>query len=116
AISIAWVIRFSWEHPRPFVIGIGHTLMHHAASSSFPSFHVTVMFAIAFGLWLLTLFRRVAWVIFGLTLLVAWARIYVGVHYPIDMAGAVIVAGVSTCSVFFAVSWWRRMYRRRGNA
>jgi undecaprenyl-diphosphatase len=26
-------------------------------------------------------------------LAVAWARVYVGVHYPLDMAGALLVAG-----------------------
>ena len=27
----------------------------------------------------------------------AWARIYVGVHFPFDMLGALAVAGVSAC-------------------
>jgi undecaprenyl-diphosphatase len=26
---------------------------------------------------------------------VAWARIFVGVHFPLDMVGAVVVAGVA---------------------
>jgi undecaprenyl-diphosphatase len=39
-------------------------------------------------------------------LLVAWSRIYVGLHFPLDMLGAVVVA----CLAYVAVSpFWRRM-------
>ena len=30
-----------WPHPRPFMIGLGHTWIQHAADSSFPSDHLT---------------------------------------------------------------------------
>ena len=30
-----------WPHPRPFMIGLGHAWIQHAADSSFPSDHLT---------------------------------------------------------------------------
>ncbi|HWJ95462.1 MAG TPA: phosphatase PAP2 family protein [Telluria sp.] len=96
ALAINAVIGLLWYHPRPFVLGVGHTFMHHAADSSFPSDHATIMFTMAvvlaasraeggrrFGQWLLPLAAATA-----------WARVYLGVHYPMDMLGALVVAGV----------------------
>ena len=85
------LIGLVWTHPRPFMIPLGHVFVKHAADSSFPSDHVTVL-----GATLVTLMlehRRLAALAFGIvTLLIAWARIYVGVHFPLDMLGALFVA------------------------
>jgi undecaprenyl-diphosphatase len=85
------LIGLVWQHPRPFMIGLGHTFLPHAPDSSFPSDHVTVLSGVALTL-LLGGARRLG----GLTLLagvaVAWARVFVGVHFPLDMLGAAAVA------------------------
>jgi len=94
-----------WPHPRPFMIGLGHAWMTHVADASFPSDHMTV-FA---GIGLTLLFDGAAgWGVATLLigLCVAWARVFLGVHFPLDMAGAVAVAG----SVYAAVSpIWRKV-------
>ena len=82
-----------WQHPRPFMIGLGHTWMSHAADSSFPSDHMTVFG----GIGLTLLFDgAIAWGIGTLLagLCVAWARVFLGVHFPLDMAGALSVAAI----------------------
>lgn len=88
------LIGMVWQHPRPFMIGLGHTFLPHAPDSSFPSDHATVFSGIALTL-LLGGARRLG----GLTVLaglaVAWARIFVGVHFPLDMIGAAAVACVA---------------------
>jgi undecaprenyl-diphosphatase len=88
------LIGIVWQHPRPFMIGLGHTFLPHAPDSSFPSDHATVFACVA-----LTLLAGRARCLGGLTLLagvlVAWARVFVGVHFPLDMFGAVVVAGVA---------------------
>jgi undecaprenyl-diphosphatase len=33
----------------------------------------------------------VAWLAVALGILVAWSRIYIGIHYPLDMVGAAIL-------------------------
>ena len=39
----AHIIGLAWQHPRPFMVGIGRTLIPHAADSSFPSDHLTLL-------------------------------------------------------------------------
>src|SRR5260370_496363 len=88
------LIGLVWQHPRPFMIGLGHTFLPHAPDSSFPSDHATVFAGVA-----LTLLLAGARWLGGLTLLagvvVAWARVFLGVHFPLDMFGAVVVACVA---------------------
>ena len=47
--------------------------------------------------------RGTAVAILLLGVAIAWARIFVGVHYPLDMAGALVVSAVAAviaCCVF----------------
>ena len=81
-----------WYQPRPFEIGIGRTLVQHVRDSSFPSDHLTLIWAVAFSLLLHRRTRFAGWGLGLLGLPVAWARIYLGVHFPLDMLGAALVA------------------------
>src|ERR671927_1677237 len=89
-------MRFSASSPtpRPFLIGLGHTLIDHRPSSSFPSNHATIFLTYAATLALYGL-GRLAATVTGLALLVAWSRIYLGVHFPFDMLGAAAVSAVA---------------------
>ncbi|MBA2460525.1 MAG: phosphatase PAP2 family protein [Actinobacteria bacterium] len=63
------------------------------ATNSFPSGHATVSFACATVLALTV--PRLRWALFALAGSIAFSRVYVGVHYPLDvLAGAVLGAGV----------------------
>lgn len=95
-LCINQLIGLVWVHPRPFMIGLGHTLVAHAADSSFPSDHLTLWWSVAFSLLLPGNFRRAGTMLALLGLPVAWARIYLGVHFPLDMLGAAAVALLST--------------------
>jgi undecaprenyl-diphosphatase len=95
ALLAAQIIGVMWPHPRPFMIGLGHTLIVHGADSSFPSDHLTFLWAIAFSLLMHPEARRAGWVLALLGLPMAWARIYFGVHFPFDIAGAALVSGIS---------------------
>jgi undecaprenyl-diphosphatase len=94
ALGVNAVIGLIWYHARPFVVGAGHTFMQHAPDSSFPSDHGTIMFTVA----LVLAFsqdrkaRRFGRSMLPLAIVVAWARIFLGVHWPMDMLGAVMVS------------------------
>lgn len=85
------LVGLMWYHPRPFEIGLGHTYLAHAADSSFPSDHLTLYWSVTIA-WLLTRGGKWAWGMVWLGLPLAWARIYLGVHYPLDMVGAALVS------------------------
>lgn len=96
AIGINQLLGMLWFEPRPFTIGLGHTLIHHAADNSFPSDHATFLWALGFSLVRVRVARRLGIVVAVIGLLVAWARIYVGVHYPIDMLASLVVGYVGS--------------------
>ena len=102
-MGLALAIRCTFYNPRPFVLGLGRMLIEHDATTSFPSFHATFLFSLALPLFMQRGARGTAFAIVLLGLGIAWARIFVGVHYPLDMAGAFITAAIApaiACAVF----------------
>ena len=98
-LGLAQVITAIWYHPRPFEIGLGRQLLDHAAEASFPSDHATLMFGLAIPLLLGAHTRRWGAVVLALGFGLAWSRIYLGVHFPLDMIEALGVAAVATLLV-----------------
>ncbi|QEL56030.1 undecaprenyl-diphosphatase [Chromobacterium paludis] len=103
------LIGLVWQHPRPFMIGLGHTLIPHVADSSFPSDHLTLWWSVAFSLLWQPRFRRWGGALAALGLPIAWARIYLGVHFPLDMLGAAAVAWMAAG----LSQWGGRFYLER---
>ena len=91
-LALNYAIALFWFHPRPFMVGIGRSLVPHAPESSFPSDHVTFLWSLALGLIATGSWRSFGWLIAFFGLVVAWARIYLGLHFPFDMAGSFLVA------------------------
>ena len=101
ALTISKIIGLMWFHPRPFMTGMGQTFLHHAADSSFPSDHATGMFSVALALAICQLreARRFGMALLILALVVAWARVFLGVHWPLDMVAAFVVSAVAAVLV-----------------
>jgi undecaprenyl-diphosphatase len=86
---------------RPFQTHHVHQLISHGPGQSFPSDHATA----AFGLALATLaFLSWRWgsLVFVLALWVGFARVYDGIHYPLDIVGSFLTALVGVGVVFLA--------------
>lgn len=92
ALGLNYVISLFWFHPRPFMMHVGHDFITHAPDSSFPSDHVTLMWAVGLVMAARNGMRYAGAAILALAVATAWARIYLGVHYPLDMVGAVATA------------------------
>lgn len=103
AIVIAMLIRSFFPVDRPTAEGVGISLIPQSDSPSFPSLHATIIFSIGASMLVLAkkYVRGLGGMILALGVLAAWARTYVGVHYPLDMIGAVICALVAMIVTFF---------------
>ncbi len=77
------------DRPRPYLVMAGAVLRQQPAlHTSFPSSHTAVALAVAIAL-VPFLPRPLAVVGLGYAALVGWSRVYLGVHYPLDvLAGA----------------------------
>ncbi len=100
-------------------------LPHQPPSPAFPSAHAANAFAFAFVVF--TEYKRAGAALVAVAVVVAYSRVYVGVHYPLDaVGGAAWGVFVGICVVSgrfylgaFARRWWyvareRREARRTG--
>ena len=79
-------------------------------NASYPSGHTAASIAVYAGLILLltskfnnSIFRGFAWTIaIALPVFVAWARMYRGMHHPLDVAGGVVVGVAALIVLVFA--------------
>jgi undecaprenyl-diphosphatase len=96
AVVVAWLLGHIFSEARPFVSDPDtRLLVHHSADNSFPSDHVAFAAAIA-GSFL----RRpwVGWLTLVGVVWIAFARVFVGVHWPVDVLASLaigVAAGVT---------------------
>lgn len=80
-----------YSEKRPFQTHHVHQLIAHAGGQSFPSDHATAAFGVAIAVWVFMSWRWGA-TLFVLALLVGFARVYDGIHYPGDIGGGFLAA------------------------
>ncbi|MBD8553933.1 undecaprenyl-diphosphatase [Rhizobium sp. CFBP 8762] len=96
--------------PRPFVAGLGAALMDHRQSPSFPSNHALVFATYATTLLLLRR-RQLGLLVASGGVVVGWSRIYLGVHYPLDIVGGAALGVVSSvASLWIMGRYGRTLY------
>ena len=108
AILISQCISHVYYHPRPFVMDVGRTLIYHAPNGSFPSDHMLIFSSIAFS-YLFSAQRKLGVFLLIVAWLVAWSRVYLGVHFPLDMLGAFLLAFALN---FFGLTLWN-LYKEK---
>ena len=102
AILISQCISHVYYHPRPFVMEVGRTLIYHAPNGSFPSDHMLIFSSIAFS-YLFSAQHKLGIFLLIMAWLVAWSRVYLGVHFPLDMLGAFLLTFALN---FFGLKLW----------
>jgi hypothetical protein len=131
------LIGFFYFYPRPYMLGLCMPLIPHTSETSFPSGHTT-MIVILYGFLAIMVTREgrnaLRWGVFGIVLLIsfmiAFSRLYLGVHWLSDVLGGFLLAsawialtgivylrgpseivprrllGLVTLVVFFTVGCW----------
>jgi undecaprenyl-diphosphatase len=92
-LIITELIRFIWHRSRPFAVHQVNLLIERGASGSFPSGHMTFLFALAAVVYFFN--KKFGIAFFILSFLVGLARVFVGIHYPFDILGGIIIGVLS---------------------
>ena len=113
-IGLNKCIEFFYFRPRPFVTHDVILLIEKSAeSTSFPSNHSAGAFAIAFAfLWIQ---RKFGIVLLGIATLMAFSRVFVGVHYPADVITGAFIACIATAIVKWQSPRLYELYSRSLN-
>jgi undecaprenyl-diphosphatase len=106
ALAMGAIIKQFYYEPRPFVSDPSTRLvMSHVPDNGFPSDHGLVSFAV--GGAVIWWRRTIGLLALVAALLIGFARVYVGVHWPSDIAGAAVLglaAGSVMCWAMPALS------------
>ncbi|HHK5536838.1 TPA: undecaprenyl-diphosphatase [Bacillus mobilis] len=76
-------------------------LVDHTVDNSFPSDHTILFFSICFSFWLVR--KKTGWLWLILAFSVAISRIWVGVHYPFDVAIGALIGCVAALFSYWLV-------------
>jgi len=89
--------------PRPAFYGLGIQWAPQGMRPGFPSLHAACSFAAAFSLWCLP---RRAFMLIALAVaaVIGWSRLYLGLHFPSDVAAALVLGALVSIMVERGVS------------
>ncbi len=129
--TLAWCIQFFITlvifFPRPFdLLSFTPLIGYEHLGSSFPSGHASFLFGMAFFLLLYgittatpPLMIRGGWgalrssIFFLLAFLVSFARVYVGVHWPLDIVGGFFTGLLAACLMRKVLHYMQEAGRHR---
>ncbi|NIK75414.1 undecaprenyl-diphosphatase [Paenibacillus castaneae] len=106
ALSISKLISHFYYRARPFVDHDVFQAIAHHANASFPSDHATGTFVIATVIWMHR--KRHGWLWLSLAAVVSFSRVWVGVHYPLDIVGGMINGILSAVLIHAVFSKFNR--------
>ena len=81
---IVEAIHYFYARPRPF-LALGFTPMFFESTNSFPSSHATILITLAYFAYMLN--KKAGVWLFVFAVLNGIARVYAGVHWPLDILG-----------------------------
>ncbi|PZF71631.1 phosphatase PAP2 family protein [Taibaiella soli] len=109
---MVWLIKNIMFRQRPFITYTDIQKLSEAGSASFPSGHTTEAFAMAFAISFLSGRWWLVLLVYTWALLVAYSRIALGVHYPSDVLGGMVLGtfiAFITLKLTNRLQWKRKM-------
>ena len=88
ALAITGILKYTVLRPRPHLV-LGVVALITKDSPAFPSGHTTSAFSVVPLIFKNFRYMKCIWLIFAL--LVAYSRVYIGIHYLSDVLGGVII-------------------------
>lgn len=102
------ILKHLVSRPRPWLEVAGLLpLVQEGDPNSFPSGHTTAAFAFACALWRAAPRAWMKWAALAAAVLMGFSRLYVGVHYPSDVLGGVLIGA------FAGWAAWRLCKKRK---
>ena len=103
-LVIAEIMKNLLYRPRPYAVleTAKKLIAENADFKSFPSGHATIFFAIAMAVYFFN--KKLGIIFFISAVLMSFARIFIGIHWPSDvLAGAIIgiISGIIIIKLFF---------------
>ena len=92
------VIRFFYDSPRPYIALVFKPLIDLEVTNSFPSGHAAAFFALTTATLLFN--HKWGYYFFAGAILMGWARVFVGAHWPTDILGGMAVGALSAFMVW----------------
>lgn len=91
-----------YSHHQPFAeLPDVNQLIEHGIDNSFPSDHTILFFSICVSFWLVR--KKEGWLWLVLACCVAVSRIWVGVHYPVDVAAGALLGIITAVLAYWLV-------------
>ena len=113
-VATNMVLKDIFQRPRPFVtFSEIIPLIDKPGSFSFPSGHTSTSFAAAFAVLFMEKKRRYAIPAMIIAAMIGFSRMYVGVHYPTDVLGGIIVGFLSAVVAYYLVQMINRKLGER---
>lgn len=105
-----------WFRPRPFTTHDVNLLFYYPSDSSFPSNSAAVVWALAWVIYMgenaenkkKNREKMLRWIGIGVALLMGVGRIWVGIHYPLDILGGAVVGIVAGQTAWGGRTWLGR--------
>ena len=101
AVAISAIIGDVHHSARPFIAGHYAPLFAHADDAAFPSDHLAALGAVTAGAWMSS--RRIGAATAVLALMIAFARVYAGVHYVGDVTAGFVIGVAAGLLVWSAI-------------
>jgi membrane-associated phospholipid phosphatase len=120
AAGVAWALanlaKAIANRPRPYEVVAGAVLRQQPAhGTSFPSSHTAITMAVVVAL-VPFLPRALAWVAVAYAVLMGWSRVYLGVHYPLDILGGAGIGMAVGGATLLALGMLVRHHAEQGAA